>query len=262
MSIRAVNENSGLLGENKPRGFSTTRWTLIINGAGLDEGDQKAHEALAQICRTYWRPLFGHVCRRGYSVEDAQDLTQDFFARILETNWLRHADQTRGRFRSLLLKSLGNFLSDAADKRGAFKRGGDVQFVSWDDWMAEAPSHLAVSANALGSMPPEQLFDLHWAATVAGHALRRLGEECEAKGRLRIFDTLSGYITAERGELSYAKLAIGLGVSETVIKRQLHNLRRRYRFLLRDEVAHTLNNPAEIEDEIRHLCAALGATRD
>lgn len=254
--------NVGNEREVKPRGFSTTRWSLILSGARVDQDEQEARDALAQLCRTYWRPIFSFVCRRRYSTEDAQDLTQDFFAMILQTNWLRHADQSRGRFRSLLLRSLSNFLNDDADKRHARKRGGDVKFVSWDDWMAEAPSQLTVSAQTFDSMSADRLFDLRWAATVVEQALRRLGEECQGKGRRRLFDALSGHLAAERRDISYAKLATTLGVSEAVIKRQLHNMRQRYRWLLRDEVARTVGDSADVDDEIRHLCAALGAATE
>ena len=178
---------------------------------------------------------------------------------ILETDWLKHADEHRGRFRSFLLKSLQNFLGHARERSGAAKRGGQVEFVSWDDWMAEAPSEIAVSPETLESLAPERLFDLRWAATVVEQALRRLREECEARGRLRLFETLSGHLTAERTDVSYASLASDLGITEPMVKKQLHNLRHRYRWLLRDEVAHTVDNPADIDDEIRHLCAVLAA---
>ena len=178
---------------------------------------------------------------------------------MLESKWLQHADESRGRFRSLLLKSLQNFLSHAREKNRARKRGGDVQFVSWDDWMAEAPSELSISPQTLETLPPERLFDLRWAATVVEHALRRLREECEAKGRRRLFDALRVYLTAERPDTSYAELATSLGVAETIIKKQLHNLRERYRWLLRDEVAHTVADPADVDAEIRYLCATLSA---
>ncbi len=181
---------------------------------------------------------------------------------MLERNWLEHADPSRGRFRSLLLKSLENFLNNAAERTHARKRGGDIEFVSWDDWMAEAPSQLSLSAHALDSLPAERLFDLRWAATVVEQALRRLREECEGKGRLRLFHSLSCYLTAERDEVSYTNLSATLGVTETAVKKQLHNMRQRYRWLLRDEVAHTVADPAEVEDEIRHLCAALAAAAE
>src|SRR5437762_7978422 len=125
---------------DEPRAFVTTRWSLIMSAANGESQAKKGGDALAELCRTYWRPIFSFVCRRGYSMEDAQDLTQDFFMMILESNWLEHADPNRGRFRSLLLKSLQNFLNNAAEKTHTQKRGGDVKFVSWDDWMAEAPS--------------------------------------------------------------------------------------------------------------------------
>jgi len=247
----------GLAGE--PRVFVTTCWSLILSAANSESAEQKARDALAELCRTYWRPIFSFVCRRGYSMEDAQDLTQDFFLMMLERNWLEHADPNRGRFRSLLLKSLQNFLNNAAERTHALKRGGDVEFISWDDWMAEAPSQLSIPAQALDSLQPEQFFDLRWAATVVEQALRRLREECEGKGKLRLFHALSGYLTAERDEVSYTKLSTALGVAETAVKKQLHNMRQRYRWLLRDEVAHTVADPTEVEDEIRHLCAALAA---
>lgn len=242
---------------HQPREFSTTRWSLILLSAAGQTDEKKAHRALTQLCHAYWRPIFLFICRRGYSNEDAQDLTQDFFAKILENNWLSRADRQRGRFRALLLQSLKNFLRDANEKRNARKRGGGVNFVSWDDWMAEAPSHLSLPSPALESMPAERLYDLRWAATVVEQALRRLGEECETKGRLRLFDALSGHLAAERPDFSCGEVAATLGVSEGVVKRQLHNLRQRYRWLLRDEVTRTVADPADVDDEIRHLCAAL-----
>jgi DNA-directed RNA polymerase specialized sigma24 family protein len=243
----------------EPRGFGTTRWSLVLSAAGSHVDEQKAREALAELCRTYWRPVFVFVSRQGYPTEEAQDLTQDFFAMILESNWLGRADEHRGRFRSFLLKSLQNFLSHAEEKTRAVKRGGRMEFVSWDEWMAEAPSQLSVSAETLQYIPPEQLFDLRWAATIVEHALQRLREECEAKGRLRLFETLSVHLTSE-GDLSYANLAASLGIAHAMLKKQLHNLRKRYRWFLRDEVAHTVENLADIDDEIRHLCAALAET--
>ncbi len=254
MSLEARNETGA-----KPRGFSTTRWSVIINGAKIDTEEATARAALAELCQIYWRPIFLFILRRGHSPEDAQDLTQDFFAMMLQTNWLRHADRSRGRFRSLLLKSLQNFLHDAGEKKDARKRGGGMRIISWDDWMAEAPSQLTISARALESFPPERLFDLRWAATVVEQALRRLADECERKGKVRLFDTLSGHLTADRGDISYSSVAKTLGVPETVVKAQLHNMRQRYRWLLRDEVARTVENPDDVDDEIRYLCAALAA---
>jgi RNA polymerase sigma factor (sigma-70 family) len=239
--------------------FQTTRWSLILASFGGGAEEAKAREALAYLCRIYWRPIFAFVCRRGYSTPDAQDLTQEFFLAILKGNLLQHADPERGRFRSLLLKSLQNFLIDAHAKAGAHKRGGAVQFVAWDELMAEAPSRLTIPAAALESWPAERIFDVRWAATVAEQALRRLQEECESRGRRRVFDALSGALTAERDEVSYGSLARELGVEPAEIKRVLHRLRQRYRQLLRAEVAETIEHSGDVDDELRYLVAALAA---
>jgi RNA polymerase sigma factor (sigma-70 family) len=243
----------------QPRQFTTTRWSLILSAANSQSEEQKARDALEELCRIYWRPVFVFVCRRGYSMEDAQDLTQDFFVKVLERNWLQHADRNRGRFRTLLLTSLQNFLVNAAERAHTRKRGGGVEFISWDDWMAEAPSQLSISAQALDSLPAERLFDHRWATTVVEKALQRLRAECEGKDRLRLFYALSPHLTEERDEVSYAQLSAALGVAETAVKKQLHTMRQRYRSLLRDEVAHTVEDPADVQDEIGYLCAALAA---
>jgi RNA polymerase sigma factor (sigma-70 family) len=254
-----VNGKPGEQGGGEPREFVTTRWSLILSAANLGREEQKARDALAELCRTYWRPIFSFVQARGYSIEDAQDLTQDFFVIILKDNWLQQADRNRGRFRSLLLRSLQNFLINAAEKTHARKRGGDVEFISWDDWVAEAPSQLSISPQALDSLPPERLFDLSWATTVVEHALRRLREECESKGKLWLFQALSPHLPEERDEVSYANLSADLEVAETAVKKQLHKMRQRYRCLLRAEVSRTVENPADVDDEIRYLCAVLAA---
>jgi RNA polymerase sigma factor (sigma-70 family) len=251
-----VNGNVGDWGGEAPREFVTTRWSLIFSAANGSE-EQKARDALAELCRTYWRPIFWFVRGRGYSIEDAQDLTQDFFVTILEHNWLQHADRNRGRFRSLLLRSLQNFLINAAEKTHARKRGGNVELISWDDWMVESPTQSLVPEQALESLSPERLFDLNWATTVVEHALQRLREECESKGKLWLFQALSPHLTDVRDAVSYAKLSDELGMADTAVKKQLHNMRQRYRSLLRDEVSQTVENPADVDDEIRYLCAAL-----
>ena len=254
-----MDSSVALAGGSEPRAFATTRWSLILASGSAESEGQKARDALGELCHLYWRPIFAFVCRRGYSTQDAEDLTQDFFVMMLEGSWLQHADSSRGRFRSLLLKSLQNFLNDAAEKKQARKRGGDVKFVSWDDWMAEAPSKLTVSGEALESWPAERLFDLRWAATVVEQALRRLREECESQGRLRAFETLRPCLGAEREDVSYPTLSHTLGVPEANVKRLVRRLRQRYRNLLREEVAETLADPAEVDDEIRHLCGVLAA---
>jgi RNA polymerase sigma-70 factor (ECF subfamily) len=240
--------------------FHTTHWSLIVASLDARPEDGKAGEALAHICRIYWRPVFAFVCRKGHPVPDAQDLTQDFFVTVLKGKLLERADRSRGRFRSLLLAALQHFLLDAYDKRKAHKRGGNAKFVAWDEWMAEAPSQLSIPMAAIKEWPAETVFDVRWAATMAERALRHLQEECESHGRRRVFDALSGALTAERQDISYAALARELGVEESKIKALLHQMRLRYRQLLRAEVAATIEDPAEVDDELRYLCSALVAS--
>lgn len=244
----------------KPTGFSTTRWSLIVTGANLNADEQKAHAALAELCRIYWKPVFSFIWQQGCSREDAQDRTQDFFSMVLQTNWLRHANSTRGRFRSLLLTSVQNFLKDASRGENARKRGGGMSFVSWHDWRTDEVDEDSLSDAAQDLLPPERLFAFRWATTVVEQALTRLAEECESNRRLRLHTSLQPYLVADR-EVSYAELSESLGVSVATLKQQLHNLRQRYRRLLREEVARTVFNPADVDEEIRHLCATLASGR-
>ena len=237
--------------------FATTRWSLVLSCGDAEAPEADRQRALADLCRGYWRPVFAFICRRGYSIPDAQDLTQDFFMAILSGHLLAVADPKRGRFRALLCTALKNFLADHHDKVFRLKRGGGIQFVAWDDWMAEAPSQLSFGTQEPAGASPEQVFDFRWAATTVEQALRRLSEECAGSGRLRLFTVLSKYLTTEREEISYAALADSLGIAETAVKRSLHTLRSRFRTILREEVLHTVDNTEDAEDEIRHLCAAL-----
>ncbi len=171
---------------------------------------------------------------------------------IMGGNFLQSADPKRGRFRSLLLRSLKNFLIDAAVKSRRHKRGGQVQFVSWEKWMADAPAQLSLSAGAMDASPPELLFDAGWAAAIAEEALRRLRLECESKGRRRVYEVLHPYLTSERSEISYEELSGELSVPELAVKSLLHHFRTRYRALLREEVAKTVETEANVDDEIRY----------
>jgi RNA polymerase sigma factor (sigma-70 family) len=254
-----VKPDASITGGHSPERFATTHWSVVLSCADPALGEEAARQALAELCKTYWRPVFAFICRRGRSVPDAQDLTQDFFVMVLEGSLLKRADPNRGRFRSLLLKALQNFLTDDVIRKRARKRGGDMQFVSWDDWMAEAPSHLSISAEETERWPAEKLYDVRWAATAVEHALRRLGEECESRGRRRVFDVLGDHLAAEREDVSYQELSRTLGVPETSVKSLLHRLRVRYRELLREEVAQTVEKPGDVDEELRYLCAVLAA---
>jgi RNA polymerase sigma-70 factor (ECF subfamily) len=233
---------------------------VVRSWADSTIGEEAERQAVAELCKLYGRPGFALICRRGRSVPDAQDLTQDFFLMVLEGSLLKRADPNRGRFRSLLLKALQNFLIDNSVRKHARKRGGDVQFVSWDDWMAEAPSQLSISAAGAENWPAEKLYDVRWAATAVENALRRLGEECESRGRRRVFDVLGDYLESEREDVSYQELSKTLGVPDTSVKRLLHRLRVRYRELLREEVAQTVEKLDDVDDELRYLCAVLAAS--
>jgi len=257
--IGSVTPEGGSEGGRSPDRFSTTRWSVVLACADSAGGEETARKALAELCKTYWRPIFAFICRRGYSVPDAQDLTQDFLVIVLESDLLKRADPTRGRFRSLLLKALQNFLIDETIRKHARKRGGEMKFVSWDEWMAEAPSHFAIAAHEADNWSAEEIYDVRWAATAVENALRRLAEECEARSRRRVFDVLSECLAAERKDVSYQKLSKALGVPENAVKRLVHQLRQRYRSLLRAEVAQTLEKPEDLDDELRYLCAALAA---
>ena len=252
-------ETNSARGTAESPNFTTTRRSLILSCGKGEEAEAKAQQALTELCRAYWRPVFAFICRRGYSVPDAQDLTQDFFVTLLNGNLLKLADPNRGRFRSLLCTSLKNFLADQYDKANREKRGGRIQFIAWDDWMAEAPSQLSLARQDLATWTAERIFDFRWAATVVEQSLRRLSDECARRGKLRMFTLLSNYLIADRLEISYASLSTSLGVPEAAIKRLLHSLRSRFRAILREEVSQTLNNPADIDDEIRHLCGALAS---
>ena len=244
-----------------PDRFVTTRWSVVVACADSQASSQTVRTALSQLCQTYWRPIFAFVSRNGFSIEDAQDLTQDFFVMVLDGHLLERADPNRGRFRSLLLKALKDFLNDARDKKRARKRGGDVQFIRWDEWMAELPSQLSIPARESEGWPPERLFDVRWAATVVERALSRLGEECGQRGRRRVFDVLRSCLGAEREDVSYVNFAKTLGVPESAVKRLVHQLRKRYRDLLREEVADTVASPDLLDDELRYLCATLATTQ-
>lgn len=234
---------------------------MVLSCAQTSDTREVAQRALTELCRAYWRPVFALICRRGHSAVDAQDLTQDFFLMLLKGNLLSLANPARGRFRSLLRTALDHFLTDKKNLAQRQKRGGEIQFVQWDEWLAEAPSQLSIYAQDPQDWSPERVFDVRWAATVVEQALRRLAEECETRGRLRMFSALREYLSAERVEVSYAKLSALLGVPEAMIKRVLHQLRVRFRTLLREEVARTVDEPAEIDDEIRYLCSTLANAR-
>jgi RNA polymerase sigma-70 factor (ECF subfamily) len=220
--------------------------------AGKDE-TVVMREALANLCQTYWYPLYAYVRRRGYSPEDAQDLTQDFFARLLERSWVGRADPQKGRFRSFLLTAMNHFLADAWDKTQAQKRGGGCQFVPLQFDQAET----RYGHEPADQITPEQNYERRWALTLLEQVLQRLRAEYESGGNAMLFAALNPCLVGDRTAQPYTELGAKLGLSEGAVKSAVHRLRRRYRELLHDQIAQTVARPDEIEEELRHLFTVL-----
>jgi RNA polymerase sigma-70 factor (ECF subfamily) len=234
--------------------FATTRWSLVLE-AGAEGSSPRVHEALATLCETYWYPLYAFLRSRGYSAENAQDLTQAFFARLLEKHTIRHADPARGRFRSFLLTSLRNFAANEHHRETAGKRGGGVPVLSLEIEHAEGRFQLEPPSDET----PERVFDRRWALTLLDRVMSRLQAEAAARGdKNSPFDRLKTYLTGDEPQLSYAQTASALNMSEGAVKVAVHRLRRRFRDLVRDEIAHTVSSPEDVEDELRHLWSAVG----
>jgi RNA polymerase sigma factor (sigma-70 family) len=231
--------------------FVTTHWSVVLKAGQSDT--TRARAALENLCESYWYPLYAYVRRRGYSPEDAQDLTQEFFARLLERNWVGRADRQKGRFRSFLLSAMNHFLADEWDKARAQKRGGGVMPVPLQFDAAET----RYGHEPADSTTPEQNFERRWALTLLDKVLRRLRAEYEQEGRAELFTALHPCLVGERAGQRYADLAIRLGVTEGVVKSAVHRLRLRYRQLLREEIAQTVAEPGEVDEELKHLFAVL-----
>ena len=237
--------------EHSPAVFVTTQWSVVL--AAGNAGSAGADDALARLCRMYWYPLYCYVRRRGREAEDAKDLTQEFFARLLKRNWLGRADRERGRFRSFLLGAMNHFLADEWDKARAQKRGGGVAAVPLEITTAET----RFAHEPADPSTPEQNFERRWALTLLEEVLQRLRAEYEAEGRAELFALLHPCLVGDRTEQPYAELARRLGSTEGTVKAAVHRLRQRYRGLLREEIAQTVAEPAEVDDELRHLFAVL-----
>jgi RNA polymerase sigma-70 factor (ECF subfamily) len=209
---------------------------------------------MEKLCRTYWRPIYAYVRRQGHNSEGAEDLTQEFFTRLLTKDYLQHLRHRKGKFRSFLLTFVKRFLSDERDRAGAQKRGGRETFVSLDETSAEE-RYLDESVKGLS---PDQIFERRWAQTLMDRALTRLREEYVAEGKAGLFDQLKEIQPGEHGESSYAEIGARLGLAEGTVKSAVHRLRRRHRELLREEIAQTVARPEEIDEEIRNLLTVLG----
>ncbi len=229
--------------------FPTTRWTLVV--AAGDPDLKAARSALASLCENYWYPLYAYLRRRGYSSEEAQDLTQEFFVRVLEGRYLDRAQPEKGRFRAFMLTSLKFFVADEGDRARAQKRGAGLvlplEFSSGEERYQREPSH---------DETPERIFERRWALSVLDRVIERLRVEFVQGGRSAHFDHLKVFLLGQP-DVPYAVLARELNTSEGALKVAIHRLRRRYRELFRREIADTVSDPAEVESELRHLAATL-----
>jgi RNA polymerase sigma-70 factor (ECF subfamily) len=235
-----------------PRGFTTTHWSLV-SAARADEASQtRAREALEELCRVYWYPLYAFVRSRGHSADDAEDLTQAFFTRIIETGGFATADRERGRFRSYLLGAMKHFLANEWHRAKAQKRGGQVQFVEWD---ALDPESRYAGASAQTDNP-EELFDREWAHEIVAGALQSLRNEMEGAGKSDQFDALKGSLTGE-DELPREEIAARLNMSEGAVKVAVHRLRQRFRELVRTAIAETVSSEVDLDDEMHYLVEVL-----
>ena len=238
--------------EPSPRpAFVTTHWSLVVSAGGNDT--PHARNALEKLCRAYWFPIYAFVRRQGHGPHDAQDLTQEFFARLLEKNQLAGADRNRGRFRSFLLAALKHFLANEWDKTQAQKRGGGQILIPIDVATAET----VCGIDPADTLTAEKIYERRWALTLLDQVLHRLRDEYARDGKENLFEQLKPTLTEASRSVRYADIAAQLGTSEGAVKVAVHRLRQRYREVLRAEIADTVASPGEVEDEIRNLFAAL-----
>jgi len=231
-------------------GFTTTHWSLVLEAQGESPAARKALEIL---CRTYWRPLYGFARRQALTREEAQDLVQEFFARLLEHRNLNSVRREKGRLRSYLLVSLKRFLAAERHRASGVKRYESGPHIPLDELLESQidDSELAETWSA------DRLYERHWALAVLEQVLGRLESEYQAAGKAALFDQLKEFLVGERGRPTQAEIAAQLGMTENAVKQAFHRLRQRYRVLLREEIAHTVAQPGDIEDELRHLVSVL-----
>ncbi|MBL9168026.1 MAG: sigma-70 family RNA polymerase sigma factor [Verrucomicrobiales bacterium] len=245
--------NTEPLNNREPVGteFRTTHWSLVLRAGDISCSGRS--EALENLCRAYWRPLYGFVRRRGYDEHEAKDLTQGFFARLLEKNDVADADASRGKFRTYLLTLLNHFLANEWDKSRRLKRGGGVSVVSLDD--ADAESRYLLESSPDWSA--EKVFDRRWAEAVLEAVFVRFRREVAESGDTERYEVLKPFLLGGEGSQSYADASARLGISETGVRSVVHRFRKRFRELVRAEIAHTVARPEDIDGEIAYLFSAL-----
>jgi RNA polymerase sigma factor (sigma-70 family) len=246
-----LTETGGGAGERAPQ-FHPTHWSVVL--AAADTRSPYVTEALESLCRSYWYPLYAHARRQGFDAHESQDLTQAFFAFLLEKKALGKVDPAKGKFRSFLLSSMNNFLNNERDKAQRFKRGGGAKVISLD---AEPAEQRYLSEPAC-DQTPEKIFERRWANAVVEQVAKRLTAEFDAAGQAQRFEILKEFLMGEPRDVSYDEAAKRMGVSVSAMTSAIHRARLRFRDLFRAEIANTVNSPEEVDDEIRHLLAALG----
>jgi RNA polymerase sigma-70 factor (ECF subfamily) len=232
---------------DRPRVFPVTQWTVVLAAGGTPSPESAA--ALERLCSSYWYPLYAFVRRSGHSPPDAQDLTQEFFARVLERHWLARADQSKGRFRTFLLTAMERFLANEWDKARALKRGGGQRNVPIQVDTAET----RYGVEPADTRTPEQAFEYRWAVALLDEVVKQLEAEFQAQGQAASFAALKPCLVGDRAAQPYAELAAMLGMEEGAVKVAVHRLRQRYRELLRAEIANTVASAEEVDAEMRHL---------
>ena len=231
--------------------FASTHWSIVAQSAQTDVPE--AANALAQLCETYWAPIYSFIRRRGYAPSDAEDLTQSFFAYFLRTKAYSRTDRLHGKFRSFLLASVKNFLADNWDREQAIRRGGGYRFVSLDQGTAESFYDVASAPDSTA----EHLFELRWAKSLTAGALDSLRQELHAEGKAQLFEQLKNFLTGGDFLPCYDEASARIGLPRATVKTHVHRFRQRYREIVRREVARTVSSPHEIDEELRYLCNIL-----
>jgi RNA polymerase sigma factor (sigma-70 family) len=240
--------------EGEPRGcdrFKATHWRVVL-AAGHPGSPQSAH-ALNRLCRTYWYPLYAYVRRKGHSEPEAKDLTQEFFAQLLQNHLLARANPLKGKFRSYLLAAMDHFLANERRRAQTLKRGGGEIIRSLDD-----TAQMRYATEPITNLSPERAYERQWALSLFEQALHRLKEQYGASGRVKLYQCLKEFLSADPERGDYERVGLQLGMSQSAVAAAVYRLRQGYRELVREEVAQTVASPAEIEDELRGLLAALG----
>jgi RNA polymerase sigma-70 factor (ECF subfamily) len=232
--------------------FATTHWSVVL--AARDGDSRESLAALERLCCAYWRPIYAYIRRDGRGPADAQDLTQEFLCRLVHKDWLEHLHDQHGKFRSFLLTFLKHFLSDERRRAHSLKRGGGKTLVSLDAYETEERAAMELTAD----LTADQIYERRWARSVMAQAADRLRDEYRAWGRAALFEQIKDLQPGERGERNYAEIGASLGLSEQAIKSAVHDLRRRHREILRAEIARTVSDASEVDEEIRHLLQLFG----